>query len=218
MEILRAYVEVLSSRKFWANFFQKPGMLPETTLSALKRSRPCRGLRFHFPVLILAQNWFSQLQYENEHLYSEQLYLLCFLAIHFSSQKVCSLREWYRIKILGVRYFSYSLRPCSVLKICSIKDLNYLWQCPLKRFLNYTACSRKPSFILKLVKPQSLSEIEECDSILFHILIRLAVTHIHTVLASPCQPPHRLAAKMPAGALVMWRPHWDRGSASKLTQ
>lgn len=54
-------------------------------------------------------------------------YLLCLFSIHYLSQGVCSLRRWYRIRLLDIRY----LILCgfsSVLKICFFKDINFLWQ------------------------------------------------------------------------------------------
>lgn len=73
----------LPPEKLWANLFQKPGCyLPETTLYLLKRFRPCRALRFHFPILSLAQNWLSQWQCWNKLSCSE--HLLSFMFAQYS--------------------------------------------------------------------------------------------------------------------------------------
>lgn len=110
--------------KLWANLLQKPGCyLPETTLSPLKRSRPCRT---PLSWVLFKTDCLNGNVEKNFHAQSIS-YLLCLLSIHYLSQGVCSLRGWYRIRLLDIRY----LILCglgSVLKICFFKDLNFLWQ------------------------------------------------------------------------------------------
>lgn len=120
----------------------------------LEEIQPCRNLRFHFPIFRLVQNWLSQWQCWNEHLSSEQPYLLCLLAIHYSSQRVCSLRGWYRIRILDIKLLTlYGLN--SVLKIYFIKDLHCLWQRVLWNVLSTILPEvKKLPFILKFVNLQ----------------------------------------------------------------